>query len=127
MMIFVTIETVYSLIRNKKSIGKLRVYLKGILLSLAHVNPIYIVSVCFIVDIMLAIIEFKAILKQNQFTKLLIINHILINLSVLILIFMPQKLTSLFAAMFFMFVFFVVEVYIHLKEYLALKEVSKLN
>jgi hypothetical protein len=115
LFIYVTIETIYSMIRNFKCINKVRVYIKGIFLSLAHFNPIYLVSVCVTTDFLLATLEFMVIYKRNQFTKIILLSHLLCNLSILILILMPQRLSSLIATVLFLIICFISELYIHIK------------
>lgn len=102
LMIYVTIETIYSMIRNFKSINKVRVFIKGVLLSLAHFNPIYLISVCITTDVLLATLEFLVVYKRNQFTKIILLSHLLCNLSILTLILMPQRLSSLIATVAFL-------------------------
>lgn len=115
LMIYVTIEIIYSMIRNFKYINKVRVLLKGILLSLAHLNPIYLVSLCIIIDSLLATLEFMVINKRNKFTKIIMLSHFLCNFSVLLLIFMPQRLSSLIVTCTFLAICFIIELYLHIK------------
>ena len=105
----------YSFLRNLRSINQLRIYIKGILISLGHVNPIYVISVVFTVDVLLCLIQYLIIYKKSSETKIIILNHILANLSILIMIFMTQKLTWLILTTIFLTICFIIEVYMHVK------------
>ena len=95
MFIYVTIETFYGFFRNFKNIGKVRIYLKAFLLSLAHYNPIYIVSVCVIFDMLLTVLQFFVVNKPNQFSKYFALTHILSSIVIGLMIFVSGSLVSL--------------------------------
>jgi hypothetical protein len=46
----VVIESFYSFFRNTQFINKIRLLFKVTLLALGHINPIYIVSLCVVID-----------------------------------------------------------------------------
>jgi len=89
LFIYVFVETLYSFLRNFKAINKLRIFIKACLLSLAHFNPIYVISVCTILDISLTILQFYRIQKRNQFTKIFTLAHILSTVAIILMIFVP--------------------------------------
>lgn len=95
MFIYVTTETFYAFYRNFRNIHKVRIYLKACLLSLAHYNPIYIVSVCVIIDILLAVLQFFIVNKQNQFSKFFTFTHILSSVMIGLMIFVSGSLASI--------------------------------
>ena len=54
------VQCLYSVLKKKKNnFWKVRVLIKATLLSLGHINPIFIVFIAFFFDILLAITEFK--------------------------------------------------------------------
>ena len=123
--IYVTIETIYSFIRNFKAINKVRVFLKGCLLSLGHINPIYAVSVCATLDVCLTIIQFYLIKKKNQFTHFFILVHVLSTICLVLMIFLPERLTSLVLTGIFLLFCLGLEIYLHIKEYRILEGFMK--
>lgn len=118
LFIFVTIETFYSFIRNMKRINKVRVFLKGCLLGLAYLNPIYVTSVCVAVDIVLIVISFNVINNKNQLSRYLTISHILCTICIILMIFISQSLLSLLLTGISLLTCLGLEIYIHIKEYL---------
>lgn len=118
LFIFVTIETFYSFIRNKKRINKVRVYLKGCLLSLAYLNPIYVTSVCVAVDIVLIVLIFNVINSKNQLSRYLTISHILCTICIILMIFISHSLLSLLLTGISLLICLALEIYIHVREYL---------
>ena len=117
MFIYVTIETFYAFIRNFKNVSKVRIYIKALLLSLAHYNPIYIVSVCVILDMLLAVMQFYMVNKPNQFSKFFVLTHFLSSLVIGLMIFVSGSLVSLFSTAICLVICFGFEVFIHIKEY----------
>lgn len=115
LFIYITIETFYSFVRNYKLINKLRIYLKACLLSLAYLNPIYVTSVCVVLDIMLIAIHFYLINNKNQLSKYLTITHILSTISILFMIFISHSLISIFLTALSLLTSLALEIYIHYK------------
>jgi hypothetical protein len=117
MFIYVTTETFYAFYRNFKNVNKVRIYLKAFLLSLAHYNPIYIVSVCIIIDILLTVVQFFTLNRQNQFSKFFALTHILSSIMIGLMIFVSGSLVSLVTTAISLAICFGFEVYIHVREY----------
>lgn len=117
MFIYVTVETFYSFVRNFKNIYKVRIWVKACLLALAHFNPVYIVSVCVLVDMLMAVVQFYLVNKKNQFSKFFVLTHILSSLVIGLMIFVSGSLVSLFSTAISLIICFGFEVFIHIKEY----------
>lgn len=56
--IVVFIEMVYSINKDKNELYKVRIFIKASLLSIGHLNPIIVVSVAIITDILLIILQY---------------------------------------------------------------------
>ena len=115
LFICVTVETFYSFVRNHRQLNKVRVYLKGCLLSVAYINPIYVVSVCVTFDIMLSILEFNIINPRTQFSKFFTLTHILSTICIALMIIVSQSLVSLCITATCLVVCLGVEIFIHAK------------
>lgn len=57
------IEILYSVHSNRQNFYKIRIFLKATLLSLGHLNPIIVVSMSIILDILLTALQFVVIEK----------------------------------------------------------------
>ena len=55
------IEILYSVHSNRQNFYKIRIFLKATLLSLGHINPIIVVSMAIILDILLTVLQFIVI------------------------------------------------------------------
>jgi hypothetical protein len=117
LFIYVTIETFYAFFRNFKNISKVRIYVKACLLSLAHFNPIYVVSVCVLFDMLMALLQFYVASKSNQFSKFFILTHLLSSVVIGLMIFVSGSLVSLFSTALCLLICFGFELFIHIKEY----------
>jgi hypothetical protein len=115
--IYVTIETFYAFSRNFRNISKVRIYVKACLLSLAHLNPIYVVSVCVIFDMLMVVLQFYVVNKPNQFSKFFILTHLLSSFVIGLMIFVSGSLVSLFSTALCLVICFGFELFIHIKEY----------
>ena len=56
--IAVFIEMIYSINKDKYQLYKVRIFIKSSLLSIGHVNPIIVVSVAIITDILLIVLQY---------------------------------------------------------------------
>lgn len=56
--IVVFIEMVYSINKDKNELYKVRIFIKASLLSIGHLNPIIVVSVAIITDILLIVLQY---------------------------------------------------------------------
>ncbi len=115
--IYVTIETFYAFFRNFRNISKVRIYVKACLLSLAHFNPIYVVSVCVLFDMLMAVLQFYVVSKPNQFSKFFVLTHLLSSVVIGLMIFVSGSLVSLFSTAVCLVICLGFELFIHIKEY----------
>lgn len=49
---------VYSINKNKNELYKVRIFIKASLLSIGHLNPIIVVSVAIITDVLLIVLQY---------------------------------------------------------------------
>lgn len=56
--IIVFIEMVYSINKDKNELYKVRIFIKASLLSIGHLNPIIVVSVAIITDVLLIVLQY---------------------------------------------------------------------
>ena len=99
--ILVFLECCYFLKKNLSYLWKARIFIKATLLSLGHLNPVFLVSLAIFIDIALAIAEYNITKSKPQLNhvyphpKLWLIDHILCNVALGILILLPIILLSL--------------------------------
>lgn len=52
------IEMIYSIKKDSNSMYKMRIFIKSLLLSIGHLNPIIVVSVAIITDVLLIVVQY---------------------------------------------------------------------
>jgi hypothetical protein len=97
MLYFLVIcECIYKLSKNKVSnFWKIRVLLKATLLSLSHLNPIYLLSSTVIVDLILLVIEYRLTNYPKVHPKCWIYANVMSNIALILLVFDPIIILSL--------------------------------
>jgi len=95
----VLIEMLYSVYNSKQNFYKVRIFVKATLLSIGHLNPIIVVSVSIITDILLIILQY--ILTENTVAwgKIWLVNNMLLDVSLALMFVLPNSKISLFGAM----------------------------
>ena len=121
--LLVFFECCYFLKKNLSYLWKARIFIKATLLSLAHLNPVFLVSLALFIDIALAIAEYnmtksKPHLNYNYpYPKLWLIDHILCNIALGILILLPIILLSLVLVSVIIAYVVLAEFFIHYQEF----------
>lgn len=103
MYLGIVIECSYYLFFKKSilHLWKIRILIKATLLSLAHLNPVFTVSMLIFIDIALVVLEFVTVKSKPklsyiyQYPKLWMIDNILCDVALGILILLPIILLSL--------------------------------
>jgi hypothetical protein len=97
MLYFLVIcECVYKLSKSKvHNFWKIRVLLKATLLSLSHLNPIYLLSSAVIVDFILIAVEYKLTNYPKEHPKCWIYANAMSNIALTLLVFEPIIILSL--------------------------------
>jgi hypothetical protein len=104
LLVLIVIDAIHSLFKyQSKHFYKIRSIVKTIFLSLSHLRVNYFIVVMIFLDLLFAGAEYLISKKENQksFNKLWVFKNILLNLSLLLLIFMPIKLIAVIISFFF--------------------------
>jgi hypothetical protein len=116
----VTLESFYSIYKSINSsvipFHKVRIILKCIALSLAHVNPIYIFMSLVFLDICLLIIEYILKREKKVTPKLWFFNNVLIDVGLSLMMLGPYSLISVFVASGCIIACIAIDIYIMIKE-----------
>jgi hypothetical protein len=87
--------------------------MKGSLLSAVHFNPIYIVSVALVVDLLGLLLEAKLRWDSLVAAKWWVLSHLLANISLAILFFLPDSLLTIVASSALLSLLVLIQFYIH--------------
>ncbi len=90
----------YSIYINKENLYKIRIFIKATLLSLGHLNPIIVVSVSIITDIILIVLQYIIIESNVGWGRFWLANNILLDLCLAAMFLMPNSAISLYATIF---------------------------
>lgn len=92
----VLIEMLYSTHKDKNELYKVRIFIKASLLSIGHLNPIIVVSVAIITDILLIVLQYMILEKNVAWNKFWLANHLLLDLSLALMFLLPNSAISLY-------------------------------
>jgi hypothetical protein len=95
----ILIEMLYSVNSNRQNFYKIRIFLKATLLSLGHLNPIIVVSMSIIIDILLIVLQFIVIENTVAWGKIWLINNLLLDLALALMFLLPNSALSLYGSM----------------------------
>ena len=90
--------------------------MKATLLSLSHFSPIYLVSTAVLADLILIAIEYKICKYPPRFPRWWIFSNVVVNLSLLLLIYLPIIQLSLLIITLLLVLALVSEAVMHYKE-----------
>ena len=99
--------------------SKLRVLVKATLLSVAYSSPVIMVFIVFVLDLILLIIEYnnskEEILRELniRFPKVWAVNHVLCNVALLMLLYLPNILLSIVSCIILVMLILIGDTYIH--------------
>lgn len=113
--IAVFIEMIYSINKDKYELYKVRIFIKSSLLSIGHVNPIIVVSVAIITDILLIVLQYVILETNVAWNKFWLGNHLLLDLSLALMFLLPNSAISLYSTIVFVSIVVIVEVALNVK------------
>lgn len=93
----VLIEMLYSTHKDKNELYKVRIFIKASLLSIGHLNPIIVVSVAIITDILLIVLQYMILETNVAWNKFWLANHLLLDLSLALMFLLPNSAISLYS------------------------------
>jgi hypothetical protein len=104
-----------------------RIFIKATLLSIAHTNPIIVVSISIILDILLTILQFIIVENAHPWSKFWLINHLLLNGALSIMFVMPNSSIALMTTVVVVSIVVLVEIVLNLKLMTVLENMKKEN
>ena len=99
-----------------KNFWKIRVFMKAFILALCHWSPLYLLIVVIIVDLLLMYCEYQLSAYSKFFQQPWITVTLLVNISLLLVVFVPIFLLSLFVITLLLVIVIILEAYIHYRE-----------
>lgn len=125
--VMVMIEVMFSVYQDKKEFYKVRIFIKATLLSIAHTNPIIVVSIAIILDILLTILQFIIVESVHSWSIFWLINHLLLNGALSIMFVMPNSSIALMTTVVVVSIVVLVEIVLNLKLMTVLDNMKKEN
>ena len=89
----------YSVYQKKENFYRVRIFLKATFLSICHFNPIIMVSISIILDILLVCLQFIVVENGVAWKKIWLVNHLLLDIVLALIFLLPHSLLSLYGSM----------------------------